>query len=533
MKFSEKLQTLRKENKLSQEKLADMLDVSRQAVSKWESGQTYPEMDKLLSMCKIFGCSLDELTNDEIIEMGKDNKSKNTTSNLVDEVLEIINRTCKIFRKIRFRDIIKILFEMFVVFIILLIFNIPIQYIYSLGRDVFMNFGGIGDIFSSIFKFILGVAYFILAIIIFVYVYKIRVLDHYEHKYDDLNSKVDDIKVNVTKDNNSDIPIKKEIIIKKDHNYTIFKTLGSIVMICIKFFIICMSLPFIFTLLFLFAALILSIILIFKGVFYFGIIIGILACIILNVLLLEISFNFIFNKKNQVKRLFITFIISIASLGIAVGLTMWDVTTIKYIDEAPNNLKEGIYEVTYPMNNDTVFIDHYYDNINYKIDDSMGDEIKLEIIYYKDYTNIMTTYADNKYLNIHQSNISTSLKDTIDVLIEDLSKKQLHLYNDLYSCDITVYINSKNQKILFANNEKRLEELEEKEYNEEISYYQNMIEEYELEIRKLEEEYINKIDELENDKQTLVEKNQKLQDKIDEYESKIKEYRDSIDELLK
>ena len=58
MKFSEKLQTLRKENKLSQEKLADMLDVSRQAVSKWESGQTYPEMDKLLSMCKIFNCTL-------------------------------------------------------------------------------------------------------------------------------------------------------------------------------------------------------------------------------------------------------------------------------------------------------------------------------------------------------------------------------------------------------------------------------------------------------------------------------------------
>ena len=66
MKFSEKLVQLRKQNKLSQEQLADMLDVSRQAVSKWESGTTYPEMDKLLTMCKLFKCSLDELTNDEI-----------------------------------------------------------------------------------------------------------------------------------------------------------------------------------------------------------------------------------------------------------------------------------------------------------------------------------------------------------------------------------------------------------------------------------------------------------------------------------
>lgn len=76
MKFSEKLQKLRKENKLSQEQLADMLDVSRQAVSKWESGQTYPEMDKLLALCKIFKCSLDDLTNDEVKEIKNTEKNK-------------------------------------------------------------------------------------------------------------------------------------------------------------------------------------------------------------------------------------------------------------------------------------------------------------------------------------------------------------------------------------------------------------------------------------------------------------------------
>ena len=54
MYFNEKLQKLRKEHKLSQEQLADMLDVTRQSVSKWESGTTYPEMDKLITMCKIF-----------------------------------------------------------------------------------------------------------------------------------------------------------------------------------------------------------------------------------------------------------------------------------------------------------------------------------------------------------------------------------------------------------------------------------------------------------------------------------------------
>ena len=48
MKFDEKLQKLRKASGMSQEVLADKLGVSRQAVSKWESGSSYPEMDKLI-----------------------------------------------------------------------------------------------------------------------------------------------------------------------------------------------------------------------------------------------------------------------------------------------------------------------------------------------------------------------------------------------------------------------------------------------------------------------------------------------------
>lgn len=46
MNFSEKLLTLRKAKNLTQEQLAEKLDVSRQSVSKWESGQTAPEMEK-------------------------------------------------------------------------------------------------------------------------------------------------------------------------------------------------------------------------------------------------------------------------------------------------------------------------------------------------------------------------------------------------------------------------------------------------------------------------------------------------------
>lgn len=93
MKFSEKLQKLRKKNNLSQEQLADMLDVTRQSVSKWESGQTYPEMDKLIAMCKIFKCSLDDLTNDSVSDIVIEEKKKSNFTSFVDNILELISKT--------------------------------------------------------------------------------------------------------------------------------------------------------------------------------------------------------------------------------------------------------------------------------------------------------------------------------------------------------------------------------------------------------------------------------------------------------
>ena len=65
MTFSEKLQNLRKANGLSQEQLAEKLNVSRQAVSKWETG-AMPDMDNIIKLCRFFDCSLDYLMRDEI-----------------------------------------------------------------------------------------------------------------------------------------------------------------------------------------------------------------------------------------------------------------------------------------------------------------------------------------------------------------------------------------------------------------------------------------------------------------------------------
>ena len=65
MILAEKILKLRKENGMSQEELAEKLNVSRQSVSKWESAAAYPELDKILELAKLFGVTTDYLLKDD------------------------------------------------------------------------------------------------------------------------------------------------------------------------------------------------------------------------------------------------------------------------------------------------------------------------------------------------------------------------------------------------------------------------------------------------------------------------------------
>lgn len=94
MNFSEKLQILRKEKRLSQEGLAEKLNVSRQAVSKWESGQSFPELDKIIILSDIFNVTLDELIKDSI-ELRKNIEDKKTEEKKNDEQENTINKVCE------------------------------------------------------------------------------------------------------------------------------------------------------------------------------------------------------------------------------------------------------------------------------------------------------------------------------------------------------------------------------------------------------------------------------------------------------
>lgn len=97
---------LRKLKNLSQEQLAEKMDVTRQTISKWELGETAPDLEQSKKLSKIFEISLDDLTNNEI---------KNV-------ILEKVNNTEKLTKNII--NILKIIFLLIMIMIVILLFTV-------------------------------------------------------------------------------------------------------------------------------------------------------------------------------------------------------------------------------------------------------------------------------------------------------------------------------------------------------------------------------------------------------------------------
>ena len=94
MSFADNLKQLRKEKQLSQEELAEILDVSRQAVSKWEQGIGYPEVEKLLLLSSKLSVSLDRLMETEIAQKSNTQKQNVTGTITITSPIERVIATC-------------------------------------------------------------------------------------------------------------------------------------------------------------------------------------------------------------------------------------------------------------------------------------------------------------------------------------------------------------------------------------------------------------------------------------------------------
>ncbi len=535
MKFSEKLIKLRKDNKLSQEQLANMLDVSRQSVSKWESGQTYPEMDKLLSLCKIFKCTLDELTNDEISqeEMLTNSKKKNTFRSAIYDMLEFINKSISMLKAMSFKEILKMLFELFILVIFLFILYFPFNLVISIGENALNFIFGYHYNISYLWNGAINIIYWLLFIIVFVYIYKVRFVDKCVE--------VDADEVKVINDTKKEIVNDKVVIRndKEDKSFPLFNTLSSLVKWMMKLLVIFMGIPLIFTLIFLVFAFIMNLVLMFKGVIFIGVLFGVIALIAFNIMLLEMAFKFIFNMSINFKKMFILFLSSIVGFGVSLGLFAYEISSIKYVNDIPKDvemttknyeftMKDGLFvdteysaivKLINRQDNDCYYDGDYYLCTDFKMevvqDDSLKDKIKIELKYVKDFNDMYINEYDNSIFIGRTSLFDfNSFVKINNIIVDNLKNKKVYNYDKITDATVKISLSSKTKEQLEANALKRIK-LKEEEYNN------------------------DKMEKLLEENSSLREENDSLQEKVDYLNSKkeeleeiIEDYKNRISDLL-
>ena len=457
MSIRKNLEYLRKQKKLSQEELAYKLGVSRQAVSKWESGAAFPETEKMLSICKIFDCSLDDLMNGDIAQLEIDKDRKYTFNDLVNEVTNIVSRTFNMFDNMTLKSIFRFGFEMIILFLIILLLRIPFSYLFSLGNNVLQNINGnISNLFISIWKLITEVVYIVVAVVSFVYIYKIRFLDKFEI------AKKEDRKPQESKGE----VVKEEIVDKKGrkveirrYDFGLFSFIGKVALFFIKCFTAFISLPIIFLLFASVASVLVGIVFMFNGVIFIGIIIFLLSLIVFTISLLYILFNFIVNHRSDWQKIFIFFVACVVGFGIGAGLSVLEFSNMKISNEAPKNVVREKKEEIIEMKENYVLQNIPYDT-QYIVDETLGNHLRIEIEYYDEFTqDVKIETYENPTSDIYVSpvrKLSVDLSQLYTILINDLKEKTISDYSALGNIYVKVYASEFNINRLKENIDKRI-----------------------------------------------------------------------------
>lgn len=448
MNFASNLQKLRKRENMSQEALAEKLDVTRQSVSKWESGASYPEMDKLISICKIFNVDMDTLVNGDVLDEKKQDKETTiNTKDILDKFNTLMKKIVCLFESMSFKEIIEFLVTVFLLIIIILIGTIPKDIIENLiGDGLLYDIAYVGPTLDTIFCLIVDILYSVFSIVIFIYVLKIKYLDRIKIK-EETNKEI------VVKEKEKRVEEVEKVIIK-DNNNSLTRTLAKIIIYIIKFFVV----------LFLFAPLICIVVLavmlgfevlfVMKGLPLIGILLWTIAGLIISVLCFEVPLNFVINHKNNYKRVMITLLISLVIIIIGSIIFAFEFFSITYVNELPKDIKTKEITETLPMTNDFKTIGYYHNDIEYVVDDNLTDEIEVNVTYY-DYlidNNIEIEVHNNNLLVYDDGPKEVSFKDILDIISNDIKDGKIYNYDKLNEYKVTIRTSSDNINIIKNNN---------------------------------------------------------------------------------
>jgi len=481
MNLSDNLKRIRKEHGLSQEQLAEQLGVSRQAVSKWESEQSYPEMDKVLLICKLFNYNMDELMNGNVKEVDEEKQSKINANKYIEDFFSFITKTVDMLSSMTWKQKVKCLTEQIMIGLVLAsIFAIIGGVIGQIVRSAVMevNLGitirSIGIIVQSIYSVLALIMGTVILLYIFkirylgtvtlLYIFKIRYLDYYEIvKVDKEETREQAVDIQNTAKREKE---RERIIIRdpKDSESRFLKGILRIVLWGIKSMAIGIAFPFAITLAILICLLVISFLFVKTGLVFVGIAMTIIAGIIVNYIILQLLYYFIVSKKTKKNILAITFLVALTLAGMGSGLVCVGITDFSYSTTVPEDKKmsevhqikmtDGLVILDCLMHSEVnpkvklVAVDE--ENINHEIfsDDLAPDEIRM-VTEQSKYCHIFVEYIDEKTIAIYSRITENLVMDFIREVIHDINdRKMINNYNQV---DLTIYSSRENIEKLKGN----------------------------------------------------------------------------------
>lgn len=471
MKFGENLQKLRKEKGISQEQLAEQLGVTRQSVSKWESGSSYPEMDKLVTICQIFSCDLDSLINKDIVQEKSKQEATSVVKTVIAETTSYIRKTIQLLEQSSLKEIIKIIAQILIIILVICLFRIPFSLIEdTISRIFYANNNAISDFFVRFWHFIFSAGYGILAIAAFLYIFKIKFLDKQElieeaQKKENIEEKAVETMVSTKATDTKKERVKVAASIR---NFSLLDLLVKLITICLKGCFLLFLLPVIFGTISTIIGLVLGIILIFKGLFLGGPLLFLIALVIFGIVVIELILNFVFNLKFSKRRIIITLITSIILGSIGIALSIWYILNLNVINDVPNIYKVVEKEEVYQMNDALLLRADYY-NTSYIEDNTIGNTVKVKLTYYENFTNADLVNEDNQIMLIYKDSSNINSKKLVDDFIKNLKDRKIYTYNHLGSVKIIITASKENINKL-KQNKKNINNNTESYYSDEEDY---------------------------------------------------------------
>lgn len=487
MNLADNLKKIRKDNNLSQEQLAEKLGVSRQSVSKWESGQSYPEMDKVLQLCKLFKLNINELINENISDVVEKKAVNRISNKYISSFFLYITKVVDMFSSMKFKQIILCLLEqMIIAFIVVGI----LVFIGLIGSGVFYNIFSFlpSTFFNILYALAKGIYIFIaviLGVAVILHIFKIRYLDYYEIvdevEDDDKSIPEENINENDSTDSKKDKNViylekkKDKVIIRdpKHSNFSFLSGLGKIVVFFGKFIAGMILFSLAILLLILVGLLACSFLFIKTGLMFVSLFILLIGCILFSIIIMEGIYNFIVSKRINKTKVFILTIVSTIMIGLGGGFSMIAVTEFDYVEKEVPKEKET-FEVE--MNDNLkVHSTCYY--CDYIFVEKNIDNVQIEVEY-PVYENV-SVYNYNDFINIYPYRNDSETMKLIRTVIKDINEKKISNYNDTFKVVITA--SKENISKIKGNTEEYYDELDrlrEENYSliEKNEYLENLLE---------------------------------------------------------